>query len=464
MISLVLALVGITLLALKPRAAALGMVFMAIAFEDGAPDFTEPVGSALYNLDPTIASLLPGTIEPIGLFAIALSLRLGLSPAPADRIGAWSTLPRAIWLVPGVYFLSIAWGLANGGALNFAFHESRGLLVAAAVFIATRRVAPFEAGTVIRLIYLATATLAVIMIYRYTFVPVQYDAMIVAHENVMFLAIGITVGILQFAGSRSVPQRAALLLLITLLLVGTLATGKRSGTLVVLISLVVMSVILLSRAPVKVMVISGIFGVLFGAYVAAFWGSNAGILGQPARAIRSQFQPSARDSSSDLYRQAETFNVVYTIKGTPLLGVGLGRPYNVYWPTWVAPNWPLQFYTPHDNLLWFWLKFGLPGLAVIGGVWLLAVSNAISAVRARPRAFPVYPVALAATLMIYLQFMQVDVATKERSMIPLGIAMALALSLPQTVPAGAREQSAIRLVTAEPQDRRRYPRYFPGAV
>lgn len=474
MASLIFWFVALTLLLVAPRKAALALVFVTVAFEGSATDFTSVVSEGLYRLDPMVASFLPGTMEPIGLFAILLCIRLYRMNDP-ERLALMRPLPKLALLVPPAYFASIAWGLTHGGQLNFAYHESRGLLVGAATFIAVRSMKPLEARTAIKLVFWSAGALAAILLYRYTFVA-RGDETVVNHESVNFLAIGITLALLRFAQAPPGSNRVLTALLLVFLLAGTLATGKRSGTLVVLIAVCAMAAILISRFPLRVMVLSALFAVMLGAYVAAFWGSTGGLIGQPARAIRSQFQPDARESSSDEYRRIEKFNVVMTLKGSPVFGVGMGRPYIVYWPTWVAPNWPLQFYMPHINLLWFWLKFGILGIAVLGGVWALGLGNAIRA--ARSPLYPgvgVLPITIAAALMIYMQFMEVDVATNERAMVPLGILLGMALSLPDSVAAFARAPvpavpstpAQLVLVGAEAPTRRprpNAPRYFPGAV
>lgn len=473
--SLIFWTVGLALLFASPRRAALALVFVTVAFEGNAIDFTGIISEGLYSLDPVIASFLPGTMVPIGLFAILLCVRVYYQRDP-ERLALMRPLPRIAALVPFAYFASIAWGLSHGGYLNFAYHESRGLLVGAAAFIAVRAMKPFEAKTAIKLVFWSTGVLAAVLLYRYTFVTLGGET-VVNHESVVFLAIGIALALGRFAQAPPGSNRFLTVLLLILLLAGTLATGKRSGTLVVLIAVCAMSAVLISRFPLKVIVLSVLFAALFGAYVAAFWGSSGGLIGQPARAIRSQFQPDARESSSDEYRRIEKFNVVLTLKATPIFGVGMGRPYNVYWPTWVAPNWPLQFYTPHVNVLWFWLKFGIIGYAIVGGLWLLGLSNAVRAARSRfYPGVPVYPITIAAALMVYFQFMEVDVATTERAMIPLGIILGLALSLPESVSAFASAPSAAAaavpgrpvLVRVDGEPVRPTPspgpRYFPGAV
>lgn len=165
-----------------------------------------------------------------------------------------------------------------------------------------------------------------------------------------------------------------------------------------------------------------------------------------------------------------------TIRSSPVLGVGLGRPFTQYQPLWVSRDWLLQFYTPHDNLLWFWLKFGLPGVAVFGGLWAIALGMVARACRNwTPSEVPAYPAVLGASLLAFVQFMQVDVVAQERAMIPFAIIMALSLSLPERLIEAGRAPVPAPVLVLEPgrqpgparekdPRRARSPRYFPGAI
>ena len=66
--------------------------------------------------------------------------------------------------------------------------------------------------------------------------------------------------------------------------------------------------------------------IILSGYVGAFWNST-GSAGFPAQTIKTLIAPGSAatdDTNSDLYRMAETYNLVYTIRLTPLLGLGLG--------------------------------------------------------------------------------------------------------------------------------------------
>ncbi len=89
--------------------------------------------------------------------------------------------------------------------------------------------------------------------------------------------------------------------------------------------------------------------------------------------------------------------------------------------------------TPHQNILWLWLKMGIAGISVFAGAWVLAFSRCVRGVRAvaRRAPIPVMAISLGAVLVMYLAYARVDLAfAGVRSSGPLAIALALAFMLP----------------------------------
>ncbi len=115
-------------------------------------------------------------------------------------------------------------------------------------------------------------------------------------------------------------------------------------------------------------------------YVALFWGAT-GVLGQPARAIRSIYEPDPRDAASNFYRMLETYNISVTIKNDPVLGVGFGREFIMAAPLPDLSWWPFWRFETHNNVLWVWLKTGIAGYVLF---WILlggAISRAAFAAK-----------------------------------------------------------------------------------
>ena len=429
----VAAFIGI---AMYPRQSALVLLVGMIALEPQAIDFTRSLDYSLYRLPPGVR--LPITITPMEIMLLVMAVSVALRPRPKMA----GNLPLLVWSVPVAIFAGFLYGNWKGGDPNLGYFEARGLIFAIVTFFIAYRLRDTSPRHVRTAVLIGAGVLAVLVIQRYIFDTRQGVAsggfpvdVAFAHEDVIFLAIGLVVGGLTLLQARRAPQRGALLVYELMLLSATVATERRSGTLVILVAALVVGWLMLPKRPIPMIAAAGLTAVLFGAYLGAYWNQTYGVAAQPARAIRSQFDPAPRDLSSDLYRDRETFNVVQTIRTNRTFGVGLGRPFIAFLPLPdLSDRWPLQYYTPHNNIMWLWLKFGVFGASMIIGVWVLATSRAIGSIKDAPRGspLPVIPLAIVATLVIYFAFAEVDVIfTRTRVMVPLAIAIAAAFSLPQ---------------------------------
>src|SRR5690606_1481232 len=131
-----------------------------------------------------------------------------------------------------------------------------------------------------------------------------------AHESTIFLAMAFAVCAFLLLRGEKGWTRVGLLLLMLLCVAAIVATGRRAGTLVGLIGAVSVLAFSFPRRPLLVAGLSILLLIGSGAYLGAYWNKEYGATAQPARAIRSQFQPSVRDNSSDIYRATEAFNLI----------------------------------------------------------------------------------------------------------------------------------------------------------
>ena len=96
-------------------------------------------------------------------------------------------------------------------------------------------------------------------------------------------------------------------------------------------------------------------------YYLVFQNSNSAI-GQPARALKSQFKPDKRDAGSNAYRDAENIDQMATIRSSPIIGYGYGRRMFHVAPIADISNiyewWDL---IPHNQILWIWMRWGSLG-------------------------------------------------------------------------------------------------------
>jgi O-antigen ligase len=102
-------------------------------------------------------------------------------------------------------------------------------------------------------------------------------------------------------------------------------------------------------------------------YVGAGWSSQAGVFG-PVRKFRSMLDSTA--DTSTLWRDLENFDLVFTFKENPLLGLGFGRPFEqkIQLPD-VTAAYELEPYVPHNSVVGLWAYGGLLGFAALWAVF-----------------------------------------------------------------------------------------------
>jgi O-antigen ligase len=188
-----------------------------------------------------------------------------------------------------------------------------------------------------------------------------------SHEEAFFfccfVALLVAAWLVKMRGSLMVW----LWLLYPAVVLGNLATNRRAGTaaLVIALPILIMAAI---RAMPKRRTMAIVLGVLFAtvgpAYYFTFRNSESTIA-QPARAIKSHFEPNARDESSNLYREAESANMMDTIKESPLttlIGYGYGKPFLKNHPMAdISKTYALWDVIPHNQILWVWMRTGTVG-------------------------------------------------------------------------------------------------------
>ena len=434
---------------LLPRGLSFALLAVGIAIEPGAVDFTGPLSDALYQLPAPIAESAPLTVSPLELLIVIATVGVLLR----RRGPAEGRLPALVWAAPVAILVGTAYGWQQGGEMNLAWNEMRGLVYAALAFVIAVRIGGSHGRALGMVVVGSTFVLALIVLARHLwFVEIQHTAItsefLYAHEDAIFLGIGLIAGVLLFLHAKGKGARSLYAFHSTIVLLAMMASGRRSAIMVLIVGALVLAWLLFPRRPKLVLGIVVPALAVAAVYGAAYWESDAGVFAQPARAVRSQIDPSERDRLSDTYRDDERENVEATLQAHPWLGVGFGNEFeqNAVELTDFG-FWPLQFHTPHQNVLWLFLKMGLLGGAMLLTLWTIALRRCLWAVRdSRAGPIPVVPLVLAATLLMYIFFATVDTSlVTSRSAIPLAIAMAMALSLPAagSTPPGESKQAGL---------------------
>ena len=171
-------------------------------------------------------------------------------------------------------------------------------------------------------------------------------------------------------------------------------------------------------APVLAIVIIG--------YTGAFWNSQSSA-GFPAQAIKGVIAPDAAsetDRSSNLYRLVENYDINFTIRSSPIVGLGFGQKFLRPVPLPDISFFEFYEYIPHNSLLWVWVKTGFGGFVTLLYIFsrslMLGARSIRNMANGRDAAFLTMAVAYVA---MYAVFTFVDIAWDARSTVFLGVCL-----------------------------------------
>jgi hypothetical protein len=188
---------------------------------------------------------------------------------------------------------------------------------------------------------------------------------ILGHEEAFFMGLFLIITVALWLYGFKGPLRTTATMFAPFVLIADMANARREAWAVLFLGLAFLVVVALKTLPHRRRVLRWALVVVAIAsvgYLPAYWNKD-GTLAQPARAVRSQVQPSSRDQASDLYRIQEDWMLTANIQSSGLLGAGFGVPiaYNYSEIANISNIDPMIAYIPHNGLLWIWLRLGLQG-------------------------------------------------------------------------------------------------------
>ena len=241
-----------------------------------------------------------------------------------------------------------------------------------------------------------------------------------------FLLFGLT--IFSYRGK----QQKTLWWLLVPLIIGFVAAQRRAMYAALGVALLAFLVLLSKKDRDKIVKSLSIFLVVFVIYVAAFWNSGYNSASLVALAVRATITGEGgtrgeQDFNSTLYRKIENYNLAYTFRWNPVIGMGFGRPFETPIAIWNINYSKLGQVIPHNQILWIFVKTG-----TIGGFlfWLFFNSFAFNSARIFTKLSDPYLKAVCAVCIIsvvgQLVVSYVDMQlTWYRNMVHLGILMGL---------------------------------------
>jgi len=293
----------------------------------------------------------------------------------------FGTLIFPILLYLMCVFFGLLHGLSTGGTFNIALFEVRAQLyffLAYLMAVNCTKEPEKQLATLLWAMAVSIGTKAVLATYRFVFTlhgTTPPEAGIGSHEESFFFnCFVIEYLVLKLTGLH--PRlRQVMLILLPFVILGNLANQRRAATaamVLALIALLPLAAIALPKNRRAIMIAAIALVTVMSIYLPIFW-NGTGTFAQPARAIKSQFDPDPRDASSNEYRDAENSDLMFTMRTSPIFGYGYGKlilePVDMVDLSSIDP---LVHYMTHNQILWIWMRLGSIGFYAF---WVMMTAN-----------------------------------------------------------------------------------------
>lgn len=443
----------------RPLLALYAIVFLALIGDEA----TTPWWPALKNLSSRESLMFLSdsfSVNPmeIAMGFIVFSFVLRRAADPTWRL-VRGVLFWPIIVFTGFVVVGFLHGAVTGGDRRVAIFEARPLLYIALFYLAvtnlltTRRQYEFLLVTA----FVAVSIQSLFALAYYRGLPVEQREVLeslsehaaTVHMNALFL-FWLALVLLKNARWR----RWTIAALLPPVVYAYMLSQRRAAMVALVAGIVVLLMVLYRRRRNTFWVFTPAFVLLGAGFVAATWNAT-GFLGLPAQAVKSVIAPEQlgeAERSSDLYRMIESFNLWFTIRQSPVTGLGFGHKF--YMPLSLPDISFFEFweYLPHNAILWIWIKLGYFGfVAMLFMVGRACMAGAGAALKVTKEYEAAVVVASLGYVVMFVIFAYVDIAWGGRSTLFLGITFAICadyLRLPAT---------ALDPVAAPARARRRVP-------
>ena len=370
------------------------------------------------------------------------------------------TRPAIAWLPMLVYLGSIIFGLihglSRGGSFAPALWEVRGIFYLLALAMILPQIIQTD-RQIKTTVWIIIGALAFRAAEVNTFYVAAGFSLGVSdgygnHEDAGFLA-GMFIFLLAMVLLKTYPpQRRTLLILFIPFVVAFIASGRRTVYGVIGAALITLVLMLEKDLQRRFLKVAWIFVAAFALYLVVFWTSNTRFA-IPAQSIRMAFaddpETAGERYSSNLYREAENYNLIKMIQKSPLTGSGYGV--TVDYSSMPMPLfWELGFFIPHNQLLGIAAKTGAVGFVLFWFFYLSLLSEVARGFKEAASPYHKAVIALvAAAIVNHLVYSYFDIMlTYYRNNVLLGTLLGLASVIIRLT----RESRIAPSVTGPPAD------------
>jgi hypothetical protein len=376
------------------RLSLLVVIFLSLALDaatEGPWDSpVAPIGKLLaINLNkslPIPALMLPG-VAFILLLLLLIHVHRGLAGIRTEartRAASADVLPLTLFASFAAVLWLCAYGIKTGGDAQMAKIQVQSfvmtLLVAYLVAASFRGQRDYRALGILIVIAACIKAANAIWVVQVVTPPAASDGKLTfatTHGDSLLFASAAVLMIVGIAEAPSLRRLLAAGVILPLLLLGMSANNRRLVYVEIAAALLIYWVSS-RRSPVKRLVarIALASLPLFIGYVAAGWDSQAKIFA-PVQIFRSVGDSDVDHST--LYRDLENYNLLQTVRYSPILGPGLGHPFAEIVKLPDISFFQEYRYMPHNSLLGLWAfcgPFGFTGLmlAPVIGIYLGAIA------------------------------------------------------------------------------------------
>ena len=387
-------------------------------------------------------------VNPAELMLLLTFAAWLLRAGAGDRI---NFKPAPLMLPLALFFAAVAFGilhgLVTGGDAKIALWTVRPLAYFGIAYALTTQTLTDrrQVNVLIWLFIIGAALKGIIGLWRYyvdmggnlnALNSVEGMNSLMAHEESFFYLGVILLAVVQILYGAPRGQKLAALAASGIVLLPFLANQRRAGTLALMVGLALLCVVTLSMLPSRRGAMLGIVALAAAVlpfYVAMSWNAD-NLTGEPVRAVKSGISPESRDLLSNEYRDAENMNLEFTVRSSPLVGIGFGKEMIMKWP---MPDISDQFawyrLAPHNSILWLMMTIGISGFIVFWYFIGSAVVRALVLARRLPdrvdKGIAVYGVLMLAATLVFALLDQGLLSM--RSLLFLGILLGAVFALPR---------------------------------
>ncbi len=359
-----------------PRRIAFVLVWLALTAEIAGDTFGGKWETPLTWLGSALFTPLPGIKFPLWDLAVFATLAWALTLK-----GARKDLARPLMTSLVVTYASLAalwvWGVIRGGDIRQTTWQLHGFVMAfvtAQLLIATCRTLP-HLVTLGKVIVFATLYRAIILlVFYFAIARGLYPplATLTSHADTALFVTGLLM-LLAYALEKG-KSRAMLISAVCGLPIALAIhyNNRRLAWLSLAIG-IAMTYLLMPKSKLKRRINLALMvgAPLLLMYIAVGWGRTEGIF-KPVGAI-STMMGTHEDASSET-RNIENYNLVMTLKSSPILGLGWGHEYQEVSVAYSIKEIFEQYrYLPHNSVLGLLAFTGLIGFT---GVWQVFVVSA----------------------------------------------------------------------------------------